>query len=39
VTGNGAATPGVVTAVGLGQTHVLATYHGAVGSAAITVTP
>ena len=39
VTGNAAATPGLVTAVGLGQTHVLATYHGAVGSVAITVTP
>jgi len=28
-----------VTAVGVGQTNVVATFQGAVGSAAITVTP
>ena len=38
VAGNSTATPGLVTAVGLGETHVLATYNGAVGSATITVT-
>jgi hypothetical protein len=39
VSGNDAATPGLVAAVGVGQTEILATYHGAVGSAAITVGP
>jgi hypothetical protein len=39
VTRNDATTPGLVTAVDVGQTRILTTYHGAVGSAAITVGP